>query len=82
MIIVCSGLITIEPNEAVVCMFCGKYVGTVRENGFFFVNPFYGKTKISLKVSNFETSQSKVNDANGTPIEIQVVVVWRLGDTA
>ena len=68
--IICSGIITVEPNEALNCMFCGKYVGTVRENGFFFVNPFYSKYKMSLKVLNFESTRSKVNDANGTPIEI------------
>ena len=67
---ICSGTMVIYPNEAINCMFCGKYMGTVRANGFFFVNPFYSKDKMSLKVQNFETTRSKVNDANGTPIEI------------
>ena len=82
MVIIFSGMITIQPNYAVVCQFCGKYVGTVRNAGYWWVNPFYSKFYISLRINNFETSRIKVNDANGSPIEIQAVVVWRILDTA
>lgn len=63
-------------------MFCGKYIGTVRNAGYWWVNPFYSKFPISLRINNFETGQIKVNDANGSPIVIQAVVVWRILDTA
>lgn len=72
---------TVQPNTAVLCMFCGKYVGTVKKTGYMFVNPFYSKQHMSLKAQNFETTRSKVNDANGTPIEIQCVIVWKIRDT-
>jgi len=76
-----GGFVVIAPNYAVVCQFCGKYVGTIRENGFWFINPYYTKQLVSLKINNFETSRIKVNDANGSPIEIAAVVVWRILDT-
>jgi len=82
MFIILSGMIVIGPNYAVVCQFCGKYVGTVRNAGYWWVNPFYSKQHMSLRINNFETSRIKVNDANGSPIEIQAVVVWRIHDTA
>lgn len=81
-ITICKGLITIEPNEAIVCQFFGTYVGTIRATGFFWLNPFYTTHHMSLKGQNFETTKSKVNDANGTPVIIQCVVVWRIKDTA
>lgn len=55
-IIICSGLFTVEPNEAVVLEFCGKYVGTFKEPGFFWANPFYQKIKMSMKNLNFNTT--------------------------
>jgi regulator of protease activity HflC (stomatin/prohibitin superfamily) len=78
---ICGGLVAIQPNTAVLLQFCGKYVGTVKRTGYIFINPYYSKTMMSLKAQNFETTRSKVNDANGTPIEIQCVIVWRIRDT-
>jgi len=73
----------VNPNEAVVAQFFGKYVGTLKQEGFrFFMNPFYGKTRISLRINNFESSKLKVNDVNANPINIAAVVVWRVDDAA
>lgn len=77
-----KGLFIVSPNEGKILMFFGKYTGTVREPGFWFANPFASKTRISLKVSNFQSPQLKVNDAHGNPIEIACVIVWRVVDTA
>jgi len=82
LIVACCGITCIEPNEAVFLTHCTKYVGTLKQNGIFWTHPKYSKKKYSLKINNFETSLSKVNDANGTPIEIQCVVVWKIRDTA
>ena len=77
-----KGLFIVAPNDARVLTFFGKYIGTVRENGFWFANPLAGKQTISLKVNNFQSQQLKVNDAQGNPIEIGAVIVWRVVDTA
>ena len=77
-----KGLFIVSPNEAKVLTFFGRYTGTVREAGFWFANPFASKDRISLKVSNFQSPQLKVNDAQGNPIEIACIVVWRVVDTA
>jgi len=77
-----KGLFIVSPNEAKVLTFFGKYTGTVKHAGFWFANPFASKTRISLKVSNFQSPQLKVNDAHGNPIEIACVIVWRVVDTA
>lgn len=77
-----KGLFIVSPNEGKVLTFFGKYTGTVREPGFWFANPFANKNGISLKVSNFQSPQLKVNDAHGNPIEIGCVIVWRVVDTA
>ncbi len=77
-----KGLFIVSPNEARVLTFFGKYIGTVRENGFWFANPLANKQTISLKVNNFQSPQLKVNDAQGNPIEIGAVIVWRVTDTA
>ncbi|MCE2407198.1 MAG: SPFH domain-containing protein [Pseudomonadales bacterium] len=76
------GLFVVNPNEARVLQFFGRYVGTVRDPGLRWANPFYTKRRISVRVRNFETESSKVNDANGNPVEIAAVVVWRVVDTA
>ena len=76
------GFFIVNPNEARVLQLFGKYVGSVRTQGFKWANPFYTKHKISLRVRNFETGKLKVNDANSNPIEIGCVVVWRVVDTA
>ena len=76
------GHFTLQPNEARVLILFGDYKGTVRENGFHWTNPFYSKTKISLRTRNFDGEQLKVNDQRGNPIEISAVIVWRVADTA
>ncbi len=72
----------IQPNQAAVLTLFGDYKGTDREPGLRIANPLYLKKKVSLRVRNFTTQTSKVNDANGNPIEIAAVVVWRVTDTA
>jgi regulator of protease activity HflC (stomatin/prohibitin superfamily) len=76
------GLFIVHPNEAKVLQLFGKYVGTVREPGLKYGNPFYSKSKVSVKVRNFETQKLKVNDSHSNPIEIGAVVVWKVVDTA
>ena len=77
-----AGLFVVNPNEAKVVQLFGSYVGTVREPGFKWVNPFCTKRKVSQRVRNFETTKLKVNDHVGNPIEIAAVVVWKVVDTA
>lgn len=77
-----KGLFIVYPNEAKVLTFFGRYTGSVRNAGFWFANPFASKGRISLKVSNFQSPQLKVNDAHGNPIEIACVIVWRVVDSA
>ena len=76
------GLFTVAPNEAKVLQLFGRYVGTVRDPGLKWANPFYTKKRISLRVRNFESNKLKVNEQDGSPIEIAAVVVWRVVDTA
>lgn len=76
------GLFIVHPNQARVIQLFGKYVGTVREPGLRWANPFYSKHNVSVRVRNFETSKLKVNDNRGNPIEIAAVVVWKVVDTA
>ncbi|MEO1213385.1 MAG: SPFH domain-containing protein [Bacteroidota bacterium] len=75
------GLFTVQPNQTRVLLFFGKYKGTVKDNGFFWVNPFYSKKKVSLRVRNLESQIIKVNDELGNPILISAVVVWKVVDT-
>lgn len=70
-----------EPNEAKVLTFFGRYVGTFRKTGFFWINPFMSTKKVSLRARNLNAEPIKVNDKNGNPILIGLVVVWRLKDT-
>ncbi len=72
----------VAPNEAKVLQLFGDYVGTAKLPGLRWANPFFNKTKISLRVRNFESSQLKVNDQDGNPIDIAAVVVWRVVETA
>ena len=74
-------LMIIQPNHARVLTFFGKYVGTVRDNGFFWVNPFYARKKMSLRADNMDVEPIKVNDRNGNPIMIGLVLVWKVEDT-
>lgn len=76
------GLIIVNPNQAVVLQLFGTYVGTVKGQGFWWVNPFTSKRRISQRVRNFESGKLKVNDKEGNPIEIAAVVVWNVIDTA
>ncbi|MGE8422806.1 SPFH domain-containing protein [Sphingobacterium multivorum] len=76
-----KGLMIINPNHSRVLNFFGKYVGTVKENGLFFVNPLYSTIKISLRSDNLQGQTLKVNDKMGNPIEIGAVIVWQVGDT-
>lgn len=81
-IISLTGLFTVSPNEAKVLQLFGNYQGTVREPGLRWVNPFFSKRSLSLRVRNFESERLKVNDLAGNPIEIAAVVVWKVVDTA
>jgi len=76
------GLFIVNPNDARVLTLFGKYIGSVKEAGFWFANPFAVKKRISLRVRNFETAKLKVNDAHSNPIEIAAIVVWKVIETA
>lgn len=76
------GLYTVQPNQAAVLSLFGKYIGTVKDGGLRWNNPFYGKQKVSLRVRNFESSKLKVNELDGSPIEIAAVIVWQVVDSA
>jgi regulator of protease activity HflC (stomatin/prohibitin superfamily) len=80
--VLAAGLFVVNPNEAKVLQLFGKYVGSAREPGLRFANPFYTKRRVSLRVRNFESTRLKVNDLDGNPIEIAAVVVWKVVDTA
>jgi hypothetical protein len=77
-----AGLFVVNPNEGKVLQLFGKYAGTARVPGLRWANPFYTKRRVSMRVRNFESAHLKVNDAEGNPIEIAAVVVWRVVDTA
>src|ERR1700744_2689187 len=81
-ILVLPGLIIVNPNESKVLTLFGKYIGTVKKDGFFWVNPFTTKKKVSLRAFNLNGQQLKVNDSVGNPIEIAAVIVWQIKDTA
>lgn len=76
-----KGLMIIQPNHSRVLNFFGRYVGTVKDNGLFFINPLYSSQKMSLRSENLQGQTLKVNDKMGNPIEIAVVMVWKVGDT-
>jgi regulator of protease activity HflC (stomatin/prohibitin superfamily) len=77
-----TGLIVVNPNEAKVLQFFGRYAGTIKQPGLRWANPLYTKKRISQRIRNFESAHLKVNDNEGNPIEIAAVVVWRVVDTA
>ena len=77
-----TGLYTVQPNQSAVLSLFGKYVGTVTDNGLRWNNPFYIKRKVSLRVRNFESGKLKVNELEGSPIEIAAVIVWQVVDSA
>ncbi len=76
------GLTVVNPNEAQVVQLFGRYKGSLKEQGFWWVNPLTNRRKLSLRVRNFESNKLKVNDFEGNPIEIAAVVVWRVVETA
>lgn len=76
-----TGFTVVQPNESRVLTFFGKYSGTLRENGFFWINPFYRKEKMSLRARNMDVEPIKVNDKNGNPIMIGLVLVWKVENT-
>ena len=80
LVIATIGFVQLEPNEARAMVFFGKYRGTFRENGFWWVNPFYTKKKISLRARNLNAEAIKVNDKSGNPIMIGLVMVWKIKD--
>ncbi|WP_340065371.1 SPFH domain-containing protein [Ascidiimonas aurantiaca] len=75
------GFVLVNPNGSRVLLLFGKYVGTIKTNGFYWVNPLYTKKKISLRASNFDSERLKVNDKIGNPIMISTILVWRVLDT-
>ncbi len=76
-----KGLMVVDPNYSIVLTFFGEYIGTVRENGLQFVNPFYTKLKVSLRSQSVESTKLKVNDKLGNPIEIAAVILYEVSDT-
>jgi len=80
-VLVSIGFFILQPNQAGVLLLFGKYVGTVKSQGFWWANPFYTKQKISLRLRNFNSDKLKVNDNAGNPVEIAAVVVWKVVDT-
>ncbi len=81
-VVLMCGVFIVNPNEGKVLQFFGEYVGTSRQPGLRWANPFYSKKKVSVRTRNFETGKLKVNDNTGNPIEIAAVVVWKVIDTA
>src|SRR6056297_1995264 len=75
------GFVIVNPNESAVLVLFGAYQGTIKENGFFWVNPFFTRQKISLRARNFDSDPIKVNDKVGNPIKIGLVLVWKVEDT-
>lgn len=77
-----TGFIVVNPNEAQVVLLFGTYLGSIKQAGFWWMNPLCNKRRVSLRVRNFETTKLKVNDQHGNPIEIAAVVVWQVVETA
>ena len=80
-IIMWCGLMQLEPNEARVTTWFGKYAGTFAKAGFYWINPFYGTKRLSLRARNLDAEPIKVNDKTGNPVMIGLVLVWKLKDT-
>ncbi|MFD2585306.1 SPFH domain-containing protein [Croceitalea marina] len=79
--ILAFGLVLVNPNSSRVLLLFGKYVGTIKRNGLYWVNPLYSKKKISLRASNFDSERLKVNDKLGNPVMISTILVWRVTNT-
>jgi len=82
MLFLWGGFFIVQPNQTAVLQFFGKFVGVERNSGLRWANPFYSKKQVTLRVRNFESSKLKVNDSEGSPIEIAAVVVWQVHDSA
>lgn len=80
-IVIWKGLMIVQPNHARILNLFGKYVGTIKDNGMFFVNPLYTSIKITQRVQNMATPTMKVNDKMGNPVEIAAVIVWQIQNT-
>lgn len=81
-ILLSSGFAVVQPNDSRVLILFGKYTGTIRDSGFWWVNPFTVRRKVSLRIRNFNSQKIKVNDLHGNPIEIGAVIVWKVIDSA
>ena len=82
LVILCiRGFFLVNPNSSKVLLLFGKYIGTVKDNGFFWANPFYTRKRISLRASNFDSERVKVNDKLGNPIMISTILVWKVENT-
>lgn len=79
--LILKGFIIISPNSAKVLLLFGDYKGTIKQNGLFWVNPFFSRITLSMKARNFESEKIKVNDKMGNPILISVILVWKVEDT-
>jgi regulator of protease activity HflC (stomatin/prohibitin superfamily) len=82
LVVALNGFLIVQPNQAKVATFLGRYLGTVRRAGFHWVNPLTSRRHISLRIRNLDTDVLKVNDANGNPIEISAVITWHVHDAA
>ena len=82
LLVALNGFIVVQPNQAKVAVFLGRYLGTVRRSGFHWVNPLTNRRTLSLRIRNLDTDVLKVNDANGNPIEISAVITWQVNDAA
>ena len=81
LVLLSLGFEIVYPNNSAVCTLFGKYKGTIKDNGFFWVNPFYLRKKVTLRAQNFDSEKIKVNDKLGNPIQISVILVWRVTNT-
>ena len=82
LVVALNGFVVVQPNQAKVAVFLGRYLGTVRRSGFHWVNPLTTRRTLSLRIRNLDTDVLKVNDANGNPIEISAVITWQVHDAA
>lgn len=80
-LLIVKGFYIVNPNSSKVMVLFGAYMGTVKDNGFFWTNPFYSRQKISLRARNFDSERVKVNDKIGNPILINVILVWKVNNT-
>lgn len=78
---IAPGFTMVQPNGSRVLLLFGEYIGTIKQNGYYWVNPFYSKKKISLRARNFDSERLKVNDKLGNPIMISTILVWKVQDT-